>query len=43
MAMDVSIPTTGVESLNAAMAAGVILYEASRQRRAAGTVAHEPV
>jgi len=28
-----SIPTAGVESLNAAMAASVILYEASRQRR----------
>jgi RNA methyltransferase, TrmH family len=26
------IPTTGVESLNAAMAAGILLYEASRQR-----------
>ena len=30
----VSIPTQGVESLNAAVAAGVILYEAQRQRRA---------
>lgn len=29
----VSIPTSGVESLNAAMAASVILYEAGRQRR----------
>lgn len=38
IAMDVTIPTSGVESLNAAMAAGVILYEASRQRRAAGAV-----
>jgi TrmH family RNA methyltransferase len=28
----VSIPTTGVESLNAAMAAAVLLYEAQRQR-----------
>lgn len=28
------IPTTGVESLNAAMAAGIILHEASRQRGA---------
>ena len=26
------IPTRGVESLNAALAAGVLLYEASRQR-----------
>ncbi|MDX1980957.1 MAG: RNA methyltransferase [Bryobacteraceae bacterium] len=34
-AMDVSIPTVGVESLNAAMAASVMLYEASRQRRSA--------
>jgi len=31
-AMDFRIVTTGVESLNAAMAAGVILHEASRQR-----------
>jgi TrmH family RNA methyltransferase len=31
-AMDLSIPARGVESLNAAMAAGIILYEASRQR-----------
>lgn len=31
-ALDLRIPTVGVESLNAAMAAGVILYEASRQR-----------
>lgn len=30
--VDVRIPTAGVESLNAAMAAGIILYEASRQR-----------
>jgi TrmH family RNA methyltransferase len=31
-AMDVSIPTVGVESLNAALAAGILLYEARRQR-----------
>lgn len=31
-AVDLRIPTTAVESLNAATAAGVILYEASRQR-----------
>jgi TrmH family RNA methyltransferase len=31
-ATDVSIPTVGVESLNAAMAAGIMLYEAARQR-----------
>ncbi len=31
-AQKISIPTLGVESLNAAMAAGVLLYEASRQR-----------
>jgi TrmH family RNA methyltransferase len=31
-ALDVSIPTAGVESLNAAMAAGILLYEARRQR-----------
>ena len=31
----IRIPTAGVESLNASVAAGVLLYEASRQRRAA--------
>jgi TrmH family RNA methyltransferase len=31
-ALDVSIPTVGVESLNAALAAGILLYEARRQR-----------
>jgi TrmH family RNA methyltransferase len=31
-AAPVSIPTVGVESLNAAVAAGVLLYEARRQR-----------
>jgi len=31
-AIDLRIPTSGVESLNAGMAAGVILYEARRQR-----------
>lgn len=31
-AQDLRIPTTGVESLNVAVAAGVILYEARRQR-----------
>ena len=31
-ARELSIPTVGVESLNAAMAAGILLYEASRQR-----------
>jgi TrmH family RNA methyltransferase len=31
-AREVSIPTVAVESLNAAMAAGILLYEASRQR-----------
>ena len=31
-AMDLSIPTVGVESLNAAMAASILLYEAQRQR-----------
>ena len=29
---DLRIPTSGVESLNAAMAAGILLYEAQRQR-----------
>jgi TrmH family RNA methyltransferase len=32
VAIGVAIPTKRVESLNAAMAAGIILYEASRQR-----------
>jgi RNA methyltransferase, TrmH family len=31
-AQEISIPTTGVESLNAAVAAGILLYEARRQR-----------
>jgi TrmH family RNA methyltransferase len=31
-AVDVSIPTAGVESLNAAVAAAILLYEARRQR-----------
>ena len=31
-ALDISIPTSGVESLNAAKAAGILLYEARRQR-----------
>ena len=30
--IEIFIPTTGVESLNAAVAAGILLYEASRQR-----------
>jgi TrmH family RNA methyltransferase len=38
IAADITIPTIGVESLNAAVAASVILYEASRQRRAAPSV-----
>ena len=33
-AIAIHIPTTGVESLNAAVACGVILYEAQRQRAA---------
>jgi len=33
-ALDISIPTVGVESLNAAVAAGILLYEARRQRMA---------
>jgi len=32
-AFDLRIPTLGVESLNAAVAAGILLYEARRQRR----------
>jgi TrmH family RNA methyltransferase len=32
----IRIPTTGVESLNAAVAAGILLYEAARQRRLTG-------
>jgi TrmH family RNA methyltransferase len=35
-ATEVRIPTIGVESLNAAMAAGILLYEARRQRSLAG-------
>ncbi|HEY7390458.1 MAG TPA: RNA methyltransferase [Bryobacteraceae bacterium] len=35
-ALDVAIPTVGVESLNAAIAAGVMLYEARRQRALVG-------
>jgi RNA methyltransferase, TrmH family len=35
-ALGVSIPTVGVESLNAAMAAGILLYEARRQRAQSG-------
>jgi len=31
-ALDLSIPTAGVESLNVALATGIILYEARRQR-----------
>ncbi|HBY59932.1 MAG TPA: RNA methyltransferase [Solibacterales bacterium] len=31
-AIDIRIPTKSVESLNAAMAAGILLYEAARQR-----------
>jgi tRNA G18 (ribose-2'-O)-methylase SpoU len=31
-AREISIPTAGVESLNAAMAASILLYEARRQR-----------
>lgn len=38
-AIDLRIPTHGVESLNAAMAAGILLYEAARQR----DINHEPV
>jgi RNA methyltransferase, TrmH family len=34
VAVEVSIPTVGVESLNAAVAAGILLYEARRQRAA---------
>lgn len=35
IAQPIRIPTTGVESLNAAVAAGIILYEARRQRGSA--------
>lgn len=37
-ALDLRIPVTGVESLNAAMAAGILLYEARRQRTAGSAV-----
>ena len=36
VAKKVRIPTTGVESLNAATAAGVLLYEAARSRKEKG-------
>lgn len=46
-ATDLRIPTAGVESLNAAMAAGILLYEAARQRalrdELSGQHIHEPV
>jgi RNA methyltransferase, TrmH family len=35
-ALDVAIPTVGVESLNAAIAAGIMLYEARRKRALVG-------
>jgi TrmH family RNA methyltransferase len=38
-AFDLHVPTAGVESLNVAMAASIILYEARRQR----ALRHEPV
>jgi tRNA G18 (ribose-2'-O)-methylase SpoU len=34
VAKPLRIPTTGVESLNAAVAAGILFYEARRQRNA---------
>ncbi len=37
-ALDLRIPVTGVESLNAAMAAGILLYEARRQRTSGSAV-----
>jgi RNA methyltransferase, TrmH family len=39
IARDITIPTLAVESLNAAVAAGILLYEANRQRR----LGREPV
>lgn len=42
-ATGLKIPTSIVESLNAAVAAGVLLYEARRQRTVAGGLPHEPV
>lgn len=44
-AVGLRIPTSGVESLNAAVAAGILLYEARRQRGAALARGgrHEPV
>lgn len=39
IAKDVAIPTVGVESLNAAVAASVLLYEARRQRVREGVTA----
>jgi TrmH family RNA methyltransferase len=40
-AKTVRIPTQGVESLNAAVAAAILLYEAARQRTAAGRNAQD--
>lgn len=42
-ATDVAIPTVGVESLNAAVAASVLLYEARRQRVFSGAIPSEAV
>jgi TrmH family RNA methyltransferase len=42
-AESVRIPTAGVESLNAAVAAGILLYEARRQRGLNRRVSNEPV
>jgi TrmH family RNA methyltransferase len=43
IARDVAIPTVGVESLNAAVAASVLLYEARTQRVSSGPVPREAV
>ena len=42
IARDVAIPTSGVESLNAATAAAILLYE-SRRQRSAGVLPHGSV
>jgi tRNA G18 (ribose-2'-O)-methylase SpoU len=43
LALNVFIPTVGVESLNAAMAAGIMLYEAGRQRAQSQTMRKQRV
>ena len=43
IAEEVAIPTIGVESLNSAVAASVLLYEARRQRQEADKTAFKAI